>query len=549
MSASAPELPVLVVGAGPVGLTAAASLLHHGVRCRIVDKAPAPTDKSKALVVWSRTMELLDGVGKELSDTFVKHGMKAAAASIYSGGERVVHVTIAGVESPFGYPLMIPQSETERLLTEHLAAQGVAVERSVELLTFTKEADRVVGTLKLADGTEEPFEASWLLGCDGAHSTVRKTLGVPFTGHAEPNDWMLADVHVDGPIAPDEITVFWHHSGVLVWFPIALGRFRVIADLGMAKTERRPPDPTIEEVQAMIDARGPGGIRVFDPIWLAGFRINERKISDYRHGRVVLAGDAAHIHSPAGGQGMNTGMQDAFNLAWKIALVLRGEGKEDVLLESYSKERSEVGDQVLHNAGFLTMMATLRNSAAQFVRNHVVGLAASFGFVQDRLKNTLAELSIGYRGGPISGQDWPWLGGGCAAGDRLPDAPLTAADGTPSSLHQAIRGVKHTLLLLAATKDAHAVPPLLAVAAEAENAFPGLLRPVVVLAAGGEAPFPTTGGDVWIDVAGEVRSKLGASAPSIVLVRPDGYIGFRGQPAEAAPLLAHLDKYLVRKAI
>ncbi|HKA53855.1 MAG TPA: FAD-dependent monooxygenase, partial [Candidatus Binatia bacterium] len=185
-----------IIGAGPVGLTLAAALTRYGLKCRIIDRAPARTDKSKALVVWSRSLELLDGLG--LAVSFVNTGLKARAASIYGGGKRLVHVEIAGVESPFGFPLMIPQSETERLLSEHLSQQGVEVERRVELISFTERADSVAGTLQHADGHAEPFETPWLVGCDGAHSTVRHTLGTPFTGQAEPNDWLLADVHAKG---------------------------------------------------------------------------------------------------------------------------------------------------------------------------------------------------------------------------------------------------------------------------------------------------------------------------------------------------------------
>jgi 2-polyprenyl-6-methoxyphenol hydroxylase-like FAD-dependent oxidoreductase len=537
-----PAVDVLVVGAGPVGLTMAAALLHHGLKCRIVDKAAAPTDKSKALVVWSRTLELLDGLG--LASAFVQSGMKGHGASIYGNGKRLIHVEIGGVESPYGYPLMIAQSQTERLLTEHLTRQGLTVERQVELLSFEERPDDVVGKLRHADGREEAVTAAWLVGCDGAHSTVRHTLGVPFTGHAEPNDWMLADAHVEGPVAPDEISVFWHQKGVLVFFPITQGRFRVIADLGTAEAERRP-DPTLADVQAKMDERGPGGLTVSDPIWLASFRINERKVSDYRRGRVMLAGDAAHIHSPAGGQGMNTGMQDAFNLAWKLALLQRGQGQVEPLLESYSRERSVVGDQVLRGAQTLTTVATLRNSVAQFLRNHIAPVVASFGFVQDRIKNAMCELSINYRHGPLAAQDWPWPGGGAAAGDRLPFVPLTSATGSATNLFQVLSNVQHTLLLF--PHDAQSVPQLLQIADEVRQVFPDVFTPQVILKTA-DTPGTSSGVPVWIDTDGQVHKRLGVTGRAMVWVRPDGYIGFRCQPASGSALANYLDRYLVRKS-
>ncbi len=539
---------VLIVGAGPVGLTMAAALTQHGVPCRIIDKAAVPSDKSKALVVWSRTLELLDNL--DLAETFVRNGMKATAVSIYGKGTRLVHVTAAGVESPFGYPLMIPQCETERLLTEHLAQKGVAIERPVELISFAEKAAAVACMLRHADGREEMLEVPWLIGCDGAHSTVRNTLGLGFTGTTEPNDWMLADIHVKGPLPANEVCIYWHEKGVLVFFPITRDRFRVIADLGMAANTSRPADPTLADVQAKVDERGPGGLTLADPVWLAGFRINERKVSDYRRGRLMLAGDAAHIHSPAGGQGMNTGMQDAFNLAWKLALVQRGQGQAQPLLDSYSRERSAVGDQVLRGASMMTTAATLRNPLAQYLRNHIASVVTSFGFVQDKIKNALCELSINYRHSPLSAENWPWLTGGPAAGDRLPDAPLSSAtNGTKTTLFAAIRGTRHNLLLLPVTHDKQAVAQLLKIADDAARAFPNIFTVHVILK--GKAPadpsMAALNVPVWLAADGHLHQKLAATDRALILVRPDGYIGYRCQPADAALLVKYLEGYLLRK--
>ena len=522
----------LIVGAGPVGLTMAAALNHHGLRCRVIEKAAAATDKSKALVVWSRTLELLDGLG--LATTFVQSGMKASGASVYGEGKRLVHLEVTGIESPFPFPLMIPQSETERLLGEHLLRQGVPVDRRVELISFREQADVVSGTLRHADGREESFETPWLLGCDGAHSTVRHTLGIPFTGEAEPNDWFLADVHLEGPLPADEVSVFWHKKGVVVFFPISAGRFRVIADLGAAEAANRA-DPTLAEVQAKVDERGPGGLILSDPIWLANFRINERKVSDYRRGRVMLAGDAAHIHSPAGGQGMNTGMQDAFNLSWKLALVQKGQGQTEALLGSYSIERSKIGDQVLRGAAAVTTVATLRNPVAQFLRDHIAPVVASFGFVQDRIKNAMCELSINYRHGPLSEEMWRGPDGDVAAGDRLPDAPLlSAADGKSTTLFAAIRGNRHALLLLPGMPENESAAKLVKIANDVAHAFRDVFSSHVILNADaqGRRELANSSVPVWFDQEGVVHRKFHATGPALVLVRPDGYVGYRCQPAD-----------------
>jgi 2-polyprenyl-6-methoxyphenol hydroxylase-like FAD-dependent oxidoreductase len=275
------------------------------------------------------------------------------------------------------------------------------VERSIELIKFSNSSDGVISTLRHADGREESIESSWLIGCDGAHSTVRHQLGMEFLGNTLASDWILADIHLSAVPHPTEASVMWHTDGVLVIFPITKDRFRIIADVGEG-TGVRPTDPTLEDVQNILDRRGPGGIKASAPIWLAAFRINERKVADYRKGRVFLCGDAAHVHSPAGGQGMNTGMQDAINLAWKLALVCRAGCAESPLLDSYSHERSAVGDMVLKGAGRVTTMATLKGGVKQSIRNHIASLVFGLAPVRETMMNAMSEISIGYPESPLS---------------------------------------------------------------------------------------------------------------------------------------------------
>ena len=391
---------VLIVGAGPVGLTMAAELARFGVSFRIVDKAPQRTDKSKALVLWSRTLELLErGPG---SARFLQAGFKAEAVNFIAGDKSIGRVEMRSVDTPFPYALMIPQSDTERLLDEYVQGLGVTIERGVEVTSFNSLADGVTATLRKADGSEEEISADWLIGCDGAHSLVRHTVGAAFSGETLPSDWILADVHMRGyPAADSEATVYWHQDGVFVIFPISPGRYRLIADLP-ASGEAAPPVPTLEQVQALIDRRAAPGMEAYDPIWLAGFRINGRKVSEYRWGRAFLVGDAANIHSPAGGQGMNTGMQDAFNLAWKLALVVRGECRE-ALLDSYSPERSYVGEQVLKSAQRLTLAGTMKNPIAQTLRNAVGHIMLGLAPVQEGIAETMTQVSVGYPKSPLNG--------------------------------------------------------------------------------------------------------------------------------------------------
>jgi 2-polyprenyl-6-methoxyphenol hydroxylase-like FAD-dependent oxidoreductase len=393
------EKDVLIAGAGPVGLVMAIELARYGVAVRIIDKAPQRTDKSKALVIWSRSLELLTRAG--CSAGLVDAGYKVSSLNISANRKSIAHFTLEGLPTAYPYGLMIPQSDTERVLDEFLNSLGVKVERTVELRQFTA-SDKVVSTLRHAGGTEEIAETSWLIGCDGAHSTVRHQLGMEFHSETSLINWILADIHLEKiPRAP-EINVVWHSDGILVTFPIAEDRYRIVADAGVApENSDRPTEPTLEDVQAVLDKRFPGGVRATNPIWLSSFRINERKVADYQAGRVFLAGDAAHVHSPAGGQGMNTGMQDACNLAWKLALVVHGIGSES-LLDSYSEERSPIADQVLKVTGRVTSMATLTGKVMQSLRNHAAALVLGLPLVRKFAADAASEISIGYPHSPLS---------------------------------------------------------------------------------------------------------------------------------------------------
>jgi hypothetical protein len=256
-----------------------------------------------------------------------------------------------------------------------------------------------------------------------------------FEGNTLASDWILADVYLAGVPNPGEIAILWHADGVLAIFPITPERYRVIANVeaGGAKTQGvgLNAEPTLEEVQALLDERGPGGMVASRPVWLAGFHINERKVKDYRAGRVFLAGDAAHIHSPAGGQGMNTGMQDACNLAWKLALVSRGICESEPLLGSYSAERGAVGDQVLKGAGVTTQIGILRGGFKQSIRNHLASLVFGFSAVREKAADALTEISIGYAESPLNSTGWQ-VHRGPKAGERAPiragERPVGAGD-------------------------------------------------------------------------------------------------------------------------
>jgi 2-polyprenyl-6-methoxyphenol hydroxylase-like FAD-dependent oxidoreductase len=442
----------LIVGAGPVGLTMAIELARYGVGVRIIDKAPERTDKSKALVIWSRPLELLERSG--CSTLLVDAGYKVNTVNVSAGKKVIARFTLEGLATKYPFGLMIPQSETERVLDEFLNTLGVRVERAVELTRLTASHDKVASVLRHADGSEETFETAWLIGCDGAHSAVRHQLGMEFSGQTLSTDWILADVHLENTPRTPEVNVVWHSDGVLATFPISDNRYRVIADVGIAdENSARRPEPTLSDVQAVLDKRLPGGVRAMNPLWLSSFRINERKVKDYRAGRVFLAGDAAHVHSPAGGQGMNTGMQDACNLAWKLALVVHQAASES-LLDSYSAERSPIAEQVLKATGRITSLTTLKGEVAQFLRNHTAAFLLGLAPVRKFAANAASEISIAYPHGPLNAphaQTDPLPGTRApiratetpvGAGDRPRFVLCAEADGMPSDFLE-----RHTNLL------------------------------------------------------------------------------------------------------
>jgi hypothetical protein len=300
--------------------------------------------------------------------------------------------------------------------------------------------------------------------------------------------------------------------GVLGFFPFAPGRCRVIADLGRAAGSGKPPDPSLADVQAAVDERGPGGVRLSDPHWLSGFRINERKVGDYRRGRAFLLGDAAHIHSPAGGQGMNTGMQDAWNLAWKLALVQRGRARPEPLLGSYSQERGAVGELVLRQASQMTWAATLRSPVAQFLRNRLVWVVGRLPPFTRNLVRYLSELSVHYPDSPLNGETagHSWAARGIRPGDRVPDARLREpGTGKERRLLEVVRGQEHNLLLLAAEVTPAAVAALGDLARRVEATYLDLVRPHLIVPGASVPAVDGAPASLCLDPDGSVRRLLG----------------------------------------
>src|SRR6201988_169970 len=331
---------VLIVGAGPTGLTAALELSRLGIAVRIIDKQAAPPTTSRAVGVQARTLELLELRG--LGDEKVRLCNPGLAASFYGGGKRVFRLDFTRIDSRYHYLLFISQAETERILRTAVEKQGVRIERGVELVGLAQnvpspDPNPVRVVLRHADDRLEQAQAPWLISAEGAHSTVRATLDLPFEGKTREEQYALGDLHIDGELAETDLHIFSSEHGFLGLFPMGKRRFRLLASNPLSRPSKDTA-PALQELQAINDQRSPIPARFRDMSWSSWFRINSRMVARLKVGRLLLGGDAAHIHSPAGAQGMNTGIQDMINLTWKLAMITNGQAPPSIL-DTYEAER------------------------------------------------------------------------------------------------------------------------------------------------------------------------------------------------------------------
>lgn len=525
---------VLIVGAGPTGLALAALLRKFGVGFRLIDRAIDRAHESRALAVQARTLELFQSIG--LGEALVERGNPSARLFLHFGGHNAVQVRLTDfgrTDTRFPFILFVSQARTEELLNEYLFEHGVAVERAVELVALASGAAAIHCRLRHSDGREEEIAIRYLAGCDGAHSTVRKLAGIPFEGDAYLQEFALGDVEVDGHLEAESLHSF-ARQGVAMFFPLGSpATWRVIAmSEGKARKLQRSAASgdlatnalPLEELQSLVDAATGGGFRVRDPAWLTHFRLHHRQAAHYRNDRVFLAGDAAHIHSPVGAQGMNTGIQDAWNLGWKLALVARGSAHAE-LLDSYEAERWPVGRFLLRYTDrlFATFVRVIGPSRVlAWIRRNVVGrilpsVLGSRAF-RRRIFHFVSELGIHYRGSPIVLDGEPKIAGGISAGERLPDVRVVR-NGRPSYLQQEVVG-PHLSLLLCGALERWDRSHLDDLSNRYGNVF-AVFHLVSDRAANRDG--------VLVDACGEAFSCLGINTAQLTaqyLIRPDGYIAF-----------------------
>jgi 3-(3-hydroxy-phenyl)propionate hydroxylase len=393
---STTQTQVLIVGAGPTGLAAAATLTQLGVRVRIIDKNTSRSDKSKALGVQAGTLECLaKALGSDLTEKMIADRQPTNEAFIHLNDQSPIKINLNVIASRFNFILILAQSETERILEEYLARKSVSVERNTELISFEIDSSKVLSTIQKPSGEQEILRSDFLIGCDGAHSTVRHQLQIPFMGNSYTGDFILGDVKLEWPWPYKSIQTFISSHGLIASFPLkGEQRYRLVL---IPKTKAAPDqtnDIRLDEFRSIASLISKNQISILESTWLTRFRVHHRVVEHLQKGRAFLAGDAAHIHSPAGGQGMNTGIQDALNLSFKIGDFLAGR-RDLQSLSDYEKERLPVAKSVLKGTDLFTKMALLpENPLVSFIRKMVIPKIVSSKWVQKRVITAMSEVAI-----------------------------------------------------------------------------------------------------------------------------------------------------------
>ncbi|KAK7928292.1 hypothetical protein PG985_005290 [Apiospora marii] len=540
---------VLIIGAGPTGTTLALELAAQNIPFRLVDKALERSDKSRALAVQSRSLEILNRHApvQELIDL----GNCGTGGVYYIHGKQVADLDLSkvrtGDDTEFPQTLMVPQSDTERFLDGVLARKyGRSPEFGVEAASIVQDAEGVTVTLRKVrsenvvattatdEDDVETVRAQYVVGADGSHSAVRHACpSITFDGSAYPQDFILCDAHLRASSLPtDRFAVCWG-AGLMTVFPLKDGLVRVVA----SRPDHHADDedePVLADFQTWFDHMAPGSGELYDPFWMARFRLHHRVASSYREGRLFLAGDAAHIHSPAGGQGMNTGIQDAANLGWKLARVLRGE-KPDALLDSYSAERRPVGEKLLKSSDLMFSIAAANGWLWRLFRNLLAPWLLPFVYHDEARRNTifrfLSQLGVRYRRSTIVGTAAGFAERGpVRGGDRAPDGVLVGSrsgDGGRQEmrLHRLLTPEKHHLLLFSGVEEEGRATGAELMRAEAQfkQRDPDAALVHMLVTGASETHLG------YLDVEGALHRRFGMEKTAgYAYVRPDGYVAHIG---------------------
>jgi len=507
------DTDVLVVGAGPTGLMPANQLVRRGIRTLIIDRHAGPARETRALGVQARTLEIYAQLA--LDKRAIDLGKIGTGANLWANGRKMAHVPLSDAgqhETPYPYILILGQDDNERIMGGRLREQGLAVQWNTELVDFAQEPGQIMATLRAQDGATRKIAAAWIAGCDGARSTVRERSGIAFAGAPYEHVFYVADTEATGRMVPDEVNVYLWRDGFHLLFPMrGADHWRMVGILPEALRGRE--GVSFDDVVPSIRHEAGSELAFRSCSWFSTYRIHHRRAVRFRDRRAFLLGDAAHVHSPVGAQGMNTGLQDAYNLGWKLALVIEGRA-DPRILDSYGEERVPVAERLLRTTDRGFRLVVTDNWLAGLFRTEILARIGAFAMGTRRIQalafRTVSQIGIRYRESSLSVATAAMPEGAPRPGDRFPWMHLKfAADGAVLDSFAQLDDAHFHLLAFGQT------PPA------APRAFGDLVRV--------HAIPPDAANDAELE-------RVRIPQPSVYLVRPDGYIGCCGGRVDADAL-------------
>lgn len=508
------QLSVLIVGAGPTGLMMACELTRFGVPVRIIDKKATPTQTTNAAGIHTRTLEIFEHLG--IVSGFIEEGFKTEYLQIISDKQKLAKIPLNNIDSHFNYLIMLPQSETEKILNDYLLSLGVKVERNVELVNLEQVNNTVISTLKLPDGTSETVVSDWVIGCDGYRSKVREKAKIKMSGADVDQEFFVADVRIQTSYERDTVTMFLNKGTLLGLFSLPNAendKYRVVANSNQIQNKDRFSE---EDIRAMIHHYTQGECEVKEILWSSPFWIHSMLAEKLQNGSVLIAGDAAHVHSPAGAQGMNTGLQDAFNLAWKLALVIQGHANREIL-NSYQTERYPIIKSVVFATEKLAILGLTKNSWLFALRNFLFrNVAGKVKFLQNKVVGRVTQIALKYKNSTLIDKNHKGHSQGPQAGERTPDVKLN----NNTRLYDYIRNNQHNVLLFTgASPSLDTIAAVKTASQQLEAKWGNIIKVHVVSEQKNDLPNSIE------DTGLVIHQRYAVANPSMCLLRPDQYIG------------------------
>jgi len=516
------DTDVLIVGAGPTGLMLANQLARRGMRAMIIDRHSHPARETRALGVQARTLEIYQKLG--IVDRALELGKVGDGANLWANGEQKGHVPFGNAGrhvTPYPFILVLGQDDNERIMGEKLGTFDLPVQWNTELVALEQKPDLVEATLRQADGSTRTITAAWVAGCDGARSAVRELNKIEFPGAPYEHVFYVADVEMTGTMVPDEVNIYLWKSGFHLFFPMrGKDHWRIVGIL--PKPLRGRDDVAFDDVVPSIRDEAGSALSFGSCSWFSTYRIHHRAAARFRDRRCFVLGDAAHIHSPVGAQGMNTGLQDAYNLGWKLALVVQGKA-DAPLLDSYEAERIPVARRLLETTDRAFRIVVSDSAIAGLLRTQVLARIAAFAMRRESIQRyafgVVSQTGIQYRESPLSEATDRLPEAAPHAGDRFPWLKLKLrADGPVEDLFQSLDDTHFHLLAFGQAAPAGTMAGL------------GDLLQVHAVPA-------DSGNDAELQ-----RARI--PQPSFYLLRPDGYIGLCGTAIEAAAVSRYITERL-----